>query len=142
MSKPVLLIVEDHPVTQKVITLLCEEYGFGCIVVGSGDEAIEGLKESHVFSMIFLDIKLPDGSGLDIVADLRLAVADRRIPIIAMSGLVDAETRRRCTKVALDDFLGKPFTALEFQAMVLKWTAEAHNLVQFPRDKGETVQSD
>ena len=121
VTKPHLLIVEDHLLTQKVISLLCEEYGFTSVIVGSCSEASKVFTSGEPFSLILMDLKLPDKSGNVCAEEFRATMNNgERIPIVAMSGLI--EERQRCLSEGMDDFLAKPFSSAEFQKMVHKWS--------------------
>jgi CheY-like chemotaxis protein len=136
MERPIVLVVEDNPTQQKVIQLLAEEYGFHVVIASDCAGAEQALRENSVYSLILMDLKLPDTDGVTCTARLQPWVRDheRRVPVIGMSGADNAHDH--CLKNGLDDFLAKPFTAREFRNMVNKWTER--RVYKFPehlRDK-------
>jgi CheY-like chemotaxis protein len=137
MERPIILVVEDHPTQQKVIELLAEEYGFHAVVVSDCQAAEQALKENLVYSLILMDLKLPDTDGVTCTSRLRPLIGENaNVPVIGMSGMDNA--RDYCLHNGMDDFLAKPFTAREFRDMVHKWVHRSGKLYKFPenvRDK-------
>jgi len=122
MEKPIILVVEDNPTSQKVVALLAEEFGFNAIVVGCCAEALQAIREQDIYDVVLMDLRLPDIDGISCTQKLRQLIRDsRHIPVIGMTGYVGPNDRQICLDAGLDDHLGKPFTAKEFRDMVLKW---------------------
>jgi CheY-like chemotaxis protein len=122
MDKPIILVVEDNPTSQKVVSLLADEFGFKAIVVGCCAEALQAIREQDVYDVVLMDLRLPDIDGISCTQKLRQYIRDaRHIPVIGMTGYVGPNDRQICLDAGLDDHLGKPFTAKEFRDMVLKW---------------------
>lgn len=111
-----LLVVEDSRYSCEAIRLLCIRSGARIRRADSLRSAKRHLR-TYRPSIVLVDIGLPDGSGLDLIADLN--EANPRVPVVlATSGddLQEAESRA----AGADDFLPKPFTSLaEFQNRVL-----------------------
>lgn len=65
---PRVLVIEDYPPLAKVLSIALRRAGFEAVRVGSVSRArhVEGK-----FDAVIADIDLPDGSGVDIVRDLR-----------------------------------------------------------------------
>ncbi len=81
---PRVYIVEDHPVMREVLVEYLEagaEFEV-CGTAGTGQEALEGIPGARP-SLILLDLSLPDGSGLDLLGEIR----ERwRIPCLILTG--------------------------------------------------------
>lgn len=58
--------------------------------------------------VVLLDLGLPDGNGLDLLADLRRHPATRRLPVVVVTAQADADTRLAALRAGADDVLGKP----------------------------------
>jgi DNA-binding response OmpR family regulator len=69
-------------------------------------------------ALVLLDLTLPDGNGLDLVAPL---VAAGCKTIVALTGHDDPETRARCIGAGCADVLVKPVPARELVARVSHW---------------------
>jgi DNA-binding response OmpR family regulator len=68
------------------------------------------------FDAVVLDVMLPDGSGLDLLASLR-AKGDR-IPVLLLTALDEVSDRIKGLDAGADDYLGKPFDLDELAARV------------------------
>ena len=72
--------------------------------------------EMDAFDAVVLDVMLPDGSGLDLLASLR-AKGDR-IPVLLLTALDEVADRIRGLDMGADDYLAKPFDLSELAARV------------------------
>jgi CheY-like chemotaxis protein len=124
VEKPVILVVEDNQTQQKVIALLAEEFGYKVILAGSGQEALEHARRpENQFTLVLMDIALPDFDGLICTQKLREVLPGPPIPVVAMSAFLADDLRDSCMAAGLDDYLEKPFSAKELQSMLTKWAA-------------------
>lgn len=80
-----ILVVDDHPVVRKGITVgLSRNEGFEVIgEAGDGDTAIEAARE-HSPDVVLLDIDLPGRSGLSVAEVLRTELPDIKVVILSM----------------------------------------------------------
>ena len=76
-----ILIVDDDKDLSFIISEMLTDYGYGVTCAQSCDEAFFLLGERK-FSLVLLDINLPDGTGFEICAQLRRASA---VPVIIAS---------------------------------------------------------
>lgn len=69
-----VLVVDDEIVSQKKMLKIMEEFG-ECVSVASGQEAIDTFRQAWEtglpFELIFLDISMPDISGIDVLNKIR-----------------------------------------------------------------------
>ena len=63
---------------------------------------------SRVVDLVLLDVRLPDGSGLDLVDEIAALPAERRPRIVIMSASVLPNEREAALRSGADSFLGKP----------------------------------
>ena len=138
-DKPILLVVEDNAAEQKLFTLLCEQFGYSVVVVGSGKGALEYFTSDLVkFSAVLMDWKMPDMDGLECAKMIRLyeeSAAKPRMPIIAVTARAGEDDRRQCLDAGMDDYLSKPFSADDFRRMLLRWAYTGEpNLKLLPPD--------
>lgn len=120
--KSKILVVEDSVLLQKVIGILCDRLNFPVDIVGSCIAALDAIERSRGYRMVFLDNRLPDGTGCSCAKAIRGLERGSysRMPIIAMTG--DVDERAAYIEAGMDDCLPKPFTAEEFAQMVERWT--------------------
>lgn len=111
-----LLVVEDSRFSCEAVRLLCLRSGARIRRADSIRSAKRHLR-TYRPSVVLVDIGLPDGSGLDLIAEMNEATP--RVPVIlATSG--DDTAADEAAQAGADDFLSKPFTRLaEFQSKIL-----------------------
>lgn len=123
MDEPIILIVEDNPTLQKLISMLAKKFGFRHQIVGDCNQLMEAIGSGTRYAMIMMDWSLPGVDGLQCAAMIRareLGTA-QHVPIVAMTGNAMAGDRQRCIDAGMDDYLSKPFTAEQFKLMVSRW---------------------
>lgn len=109
-----VLIVEDDVFIGEELTEVFVQWGFeatAVLTVESFWAAIEDFQPQ----IIVVDLTLPDGSGADIIRDIR---AKSDIGIIVISGRSDEIERVACIEMGADDYLVKPFSSREMVARI------------------------
>ena len=110
-----LLLVEDNERLSQAVATGLHSQGFTVDVAGSAAEAVRAW-QSASYDAAILDLMLPDGSGLDVLAKLR---ADGgRVPVLILTALGDIEHRVHGLDCGADDYLVKPFAMQELVARV------------------------
>ncbi|QQP92246.1 response regulator transcription factor [Skermanella sp. TT6] len=88
--------------------------GFRVSLAATG-AAMERVLAAEPVDLILLDLRLPDGDGLALVRQLR---ADSQLPVIILSGKVEAVDRIVGLELGADDYLTKPFDPRELLARI------------------------
>ncbi len=106
-----ILIVEDHPGTQRAVQLLLRWLNCEARAVNNGWEAVQELL-ARDYDLILMDVMMPVMDGLEATRRIR---AERPVGsglrIVAMSGDATGENREICLATGMDGFLAKPFSA-------------------------------
>ncbi len=115
MMTPIkILLVEDEAIHQRLLReLLVEELGYE--LIGPAATAAEALRlfRAHTPDVALLDIQLPgQPDGIGLAAQL---LAERRLPVVFLSSLTDAETFQRARAVGPAAYLVKPTDALTLE---------------------------
>jgi two-component system response regulator QseB len=110
-----ILVVEDDPIISNGIRVGLGLGGASVDAVASCEDARLALATSS-FDAVVLDLMLPDGSGLDILRDLR--AAGDRTPVVLLTARDEVSDRIRGLDTGADDYLGKPFDLDELAARV------------------------
>ena len=104
---PLILVVEDNMVNQKVACKLLDRLGYRTIVAEDGQQALQQLAASRAeISLILMDCRMPVMDGLEATKAIR-AQGDS-IPIVALTANTSEEDREDCYASGMDDFLAKP----------------------------------
>ena len=110
-----ILVADDDSEIRKLLARYMREQGFSVLLAASCAEVRQRI-ETHQIDLIILDVMLPDGSGLDLCRDLR--VARSNLPIILLTALQEDIDRIIGLEIGADDYLGKPFNPRELAARV------------------------
>jgi len=114
-----VLLVEDHPVNQKLAAAILMNGGHQVEVAADGKEGLARLRAGQ-FDLVLMDIQMPVLDGLQATMQIRADEkgSARHIPIIAMTANALVGDRERCLAVGMDDYVSKPFRRAElFSAM-------------------------
>ncbi|WP_426211275.1 two-component system response regulator KdpE [Massilia sp. TWP1-3-3] len=111
---PKALLVEDEPQIRRFVRAALEEEGWH---VHEAATLARGLIDAGTRppDLIVLDLGLPDGDGIDFIADLRKW---SNIPIIVLSARTSEREKVRALDAGADDYLTKPFGVDELLARV------------------------
>ncbi|MGH8146622.1 MAG: ATP-binding protein [Rhodanobacteraceae bacterium] len=136
-----VLLVEDHPVNQKVAQKLLERLGLGVDVAENGEVALERLRD-NVYAMILMDCQMPVLDGYSATRRLREIETEQakpRIPVIAMTAHAMAGDRERCLQAGMDDYLSKPLDRKLLADTLARWMQRAPAAAVTPSRQLESV---
>jgi two-component system, NtrC family, response regulator PilR len=110
-----LLVVDDEPDLRTLYELTLLREGYDVDTAGSVEEALLHLKD-RTYSALITDMRLPDGSGLDLLA--RLEQGGRREKAIVITAYGSAENAVEALKAGAYDYLTKPVDLRQFRSAV------------------------
>ena len=105
-STGTFLIVEDEDDLRSMVADELTSLGHQVIPVGSLGEAAKALEE-HTIDIVVLDLSLPDGSGLDLMASISSSASEPSVLVV--TGDTSADTAVTALKSGATDFISKPF---------------------------------
>ncbi|MBI4892671.1 MAG: response regulator [Acidobacteria bacterium] len=106
-----ILVVEDNPVNQKLVSRMLEKRGHAVDVAANGVEAAEKACNGK-FDLIFMDVQMPVADGFEATSRIRgweKETGATPIPIVALTAHALPEYARLCRDAGMDDYLSKPF---------------------------------
>ncbi len=112
-----VLVVDDDAKIGSICSEVLASLGFEVAVVGSLDEARRSLRERRP-DVILLDVGLPDGDGFVFIEEIKAERASGHISVIFLSARAETASKIRALKLGGDDYITKPFDALELGARV------------------------
>ncbi len=114
-----VLLVEDSPVNTEVAIGILESFGCTIETAVHGREAV-AIHAERDFDVIFMDCQMPEMDGFETTAEIRKreAAGGRRTPIVALTANAIKGDRERCLQADMDDYLAKPFSRSEMEAVL------------------------
>jgi two-component system sensor histidine kinase/response regulator len=114
-----LLLAEDTPANQKVVSAILDKRGHAVTVAHNGREAVD-LFQSQSFDAAILDVQMPTMDGLQATAAIRSLEegTGQRLPIIAMTAHAMTGDRDRCLAAGVDAYIAKPIDATRLVELV------------------------
>lgn len=110
-----ILVIDDEESMRRFFALTLDREGHQVDTAGSVSEAL-GILGSDSFDLILSDIRLGDGTGLDVLKAVKQQDAD--VPVIMMTAYASAETAVEAMKLGAADYLAKPFNVDEVKIVV------------------------
>ena len=107
MDAPTILVIEDNPVTRKMLRVTLESENFRVLAAGDGRTAL-ALLDVHRPDLVLQDLILPDMDGLELVQRLRSRAPGAALPILALSGFLSRLEESRTTEAGFSALLVKP----------------------------------
>jgi CheY-like chemotaxis protein len=112
-----VLIVDDSTTIVAVLRKMLQQNGFQTLEAYTAEDALE-LTRDLVPDLIFLDIVLPGMDGFAALRALRRQPSTKQVPIIMISGNVQATEQFYVQRIGADDFMKKPFSRPEVFARI------------------------
>jgi PAS domain S-box-containing protein len=118
-----VLLVEDHPINQKLATNLLERWGHRVTLAENGKLAVEVMRGRR-FDIVLMDMMMPVMDGLEATRQIRVAEMENsvpRTPIIAMTANAMQGDRENCLEVGMDDYIAKPIKSQDLQQLLRQY---------------------
>jgi len=123
--RPRILLAEDEPDHQLVISHMLRDMGADVITVDNGrsavDRALQATGEGNPFDLILMDIRMPIMDGCRATRQLR--EAGYRLPVVAMTANAMMGDREKFIEAGGDDYISKPFAASSLVNLVKRWAS-------------------
>src|SRR5260221_8092024 len=126
-----ILVVEDEPITQRLIAVNLERAGHQVMRAASVPEAVAAIREV-LPDLVLLDWILPNATGVSFARQLRTDQRTKDIPIIMLTGRAQETDKGTGLEAGADDYITKPFSPRELLARI---KAEIRLRAPFPIDE-------
>tara|TARA_B100000927_G_scaffold104596_1_gene84612 strand:- start:281 stop:970 length:690 start_codon:yes stop_codon:yes gene_type:complete len=135
-----ILVIEDEPDIRKNLEYNLSREGFSVSSVGSLKDGFKSL-DSNTYSLILLDLMLPDGSGLDLCKKIKSNSHLEAIPIIILTAKDDEVDKVVGFELGADDYVTKPFSVreliLRIKAVLKRGQKDSKEIVEVERQFGD-----
>jgi CheY-like chemotaxis protein len=115
-----ILVVEDDPVNQMILSDFLAANGYDTVAASSGPEGIERF-ERDAPDLLLVDIQLPRKNGFELLREIRGRPEGKDTPILLMSAVYndrDQSSRTVQLGTLADGYLTKPFDLVQLLAQV------------------------
>ena len=135
-KKVQILLAEDYPTNQKIVTRILKNAGFKVDLAENGKKAVAAYKRKQ-YNLILMDLQMPVMDGLQATVKIRShesKLASQKageryplphIPIVAITAHTVQEYLGKCEEAGMDDYVTKPIRKKELIALVEKWTSRS-----------------
>ena len=117
IGKVHILHVDDDPDVRLLMAGSLQEFGYVVLTAGTVAEALRLAKDLK-FNLCILDVRLPDGTGIELCQRLRTLQPD--VPIVYYSAYRDEAVQREALSRCGDAYLQKPVSAAELEQTIVR----------------------
>jgi DNA-binding response OmpR family regulator len=111
-----ILVVEDDSFVASLLQFLLKRQGMTVTVLGDGRSAIDSLNGDVCFDAVLLDLRLPQVSGIEVLAALRQQPNWADTPVLVLSALDTGSEVASVLAAGANDYMSKPFNPEELLA--------------------------
>lgn len=112
MAEQFVLLVEDEETIALALEYMIRKRGYRCQWVNNGDDAVKAIEDGRPDAVI-LDVMLPGRNGYELCQLIRGMEGLRHTRVVMITARAGAFEREKCLAIGADDFLSKPFSAIE-----------------------------
>ena len=112
-----ILIVDDDPNVQRLLTYTLKQEGYDVIVASDGTEGFRSWASEHP-DLVLLDVMLPRLDGYQVATKIRAEEGPGHVPIVMLTAEREVEQKIRGLRAGADDYLIKPFHPAELLARI------------------------
>lgn len=115
---PRVLLVEDDPLVEKAVRkVLSLEKGYDLVHLDKPERALAEVRARHP-DIVLLDVMMPGADGRLVLKELKSDPGTAKIPVIMLTGLSSESDKVLGLNLGADDYITKPFGALELLARI------------------------
>lgn len=105
--KKKILVIDDEPIVRISCERTLKPEGYDVSLASSGQEGIDML-EKDAFSLVLLDLKMPDIDGIEVLNRIKNSWPDTKV--VMVTGYSTVETAVQALRLGAYNFVEKPFT--------------------------------
>jgi len=114
-----IVVADDDPIVVRFLSALFRDEGFEVRTAEDGEKALQVIRDFGP-DLVILDLVMPYHDGFEVCQKLRARAETRTTPVIILSMKEKEQDALRAFEVGADDYIRKPFNALELVARARK----------------------
>jgi DNA-binding response OmpR family regulator len=114
-----ILVLDDDPSILTIVQFLLESEGVRIMTCDTPNELHQQLAATAP-SLLVMDVRMGDVSGIELARELRTLPAYRDLPIVLISADTEARTQEQARRAGVDDFIAKPIAATDLRACIAR----------------------
>lgn len=136
-----ILVVEDNPVSQRIVVKMLAQKGHKVTAVGNGDDAISAVQQAE-FNMVFMDVNMPGRNGLDTTRAIHaLGGKLEKLPVIGLTANIMEDFVRKCYDAGMIAHVPKPFSPKSlYDAVALVAGTGKGDTAKAPQEKKKSMR--
>jgi len=115
MTRPFILIIDDEPDICKLLQVSLVKHGYNVKYLHTLRDGFQYLQQQQP-DILFLDIHLPDGSGLEAISNVKQICPT--LPVITISAYDNGMEKQTALRAGASHFLAKPFNVKSLDELV------------------------
>ena len=119
MKQHRIVVADDDPIVTKFLSAVFQDEGFEVRTADDGEKALKVIKEGRP-DLVILDLVMPYHDGFEICQKIKTSAETAGVPVIILSMKEREQDALRAFEVGADDYIRKPFNALELVARARK----------------------
>jgi signal transduction histidine kinase/CheY-like chemotaxis protein len=112
-----ILVAEDDPANQRVVTGLLQRLGHHTELAGDGEQAVTAVAHGD-YDLVLMDVNMPRLDGIAATRRIRAQRPGNHPPIVALTASATPGTRRACLRAGMNGFLTKPYEPGELAEVI------------------------
>src|SRR5579862_8697468 len=117
MTIATLLLIEDNPLTRKLVRAALVRDDWAIVEAGGRVEALSRLDLARP-DLVLCDLALPDANGFDLLAELRVHPSTANVPVLAFTGFLSHDDEARVSAAGFDGIVTKPVEPSQLRHVV------------------------
>lgn len=111
MSKKVIMVVDDEPITIQMCEFILKKHGYEVVSANSGKQCLDYLRnpKNRAVNLILLDIEMPILNGYNTLSSIRQSESLKHIPVMFLTASATQDVVKEAIRLGVDSFLKKPF---------------------------------
>ena len=134
---PSILVVDDELSMREFLKILLEKEGYAAQTAANPAEALALVRQGAI-DLLISDIKMPGGSGLGLLEELR--AGGLSVPVILITAYASPEDAVRAMKGGAYDYITKPFNVPEIKEIIKNALASGGPIKESEEPEGASFQ--